>query len=152
MFRLVGRKLQTLNPWHFVWIAIISSEALTLLLSITISRILWGSVSDQVLLIGCIDSFAVSLIVIALTVYFLKSTARLNELNRFLQTQIKMREEMEETLVESEQRFRQMAENINEVFWVASQDFDELIYVSPAYEIEKRHIELSKRIEEYGSF
>ena len=134
MFRLVGRKLQTLNPWHFVWIAIISSEALTLLLSITISRILWGSVSDQVLLIGCIDSFAVSLFVIALTVYFLKSTARLNELNRFLQTQIKMREEMEETLVESEQRFRQMAENINEVFWVASLDFKNVIYVSPAYE------------------
>jgi len=59
---------------------------------------------------------------------------------------------MEETLINSEKRFRQAAENINEVFWVASQDFDELIYVSPAYEIEKRHIELSKRIEEYGSF
>jgi hypothetical protein len=59
---------------------------------------------------------------------------------------------MEETLINSEKRFRQVAENINEVFWVPSQDFDELIYASPAYEIEKRHIQLSKRTEEYGSF
>ena len=59
---------------------------------------------------------------------------------------------MEETLINSEKRFRQAAETINEVLWVASQDFDELIYVSSAYEIEKRHIELSKRTGEYGSF
>jgi hypothetical protein len=59
---------------------------------------------------------------------------------------------MEETPINSEKRFRQVAENINEVFWGASRDFDELIYVSPAYEIEKRHIELAKRTKEYGSF
>ena len=127
-------KLKTINPWHFVWIAVVSSEALTLLLSVTISLTLWGSVTDRILLIGCIDSFVASMIVAFLIVYFLKRTARLNELNKFLQTQIKMREEIEETLVESEQRFRQMAENINEVFWIASLNFKELIYVSPAYE------------------
>jgi len=34
----------------------------------------------------------------------------------------------------SEERFRQLAENIKEVFWIASLDLKEMIYVSPAYE------------------
>jgi two-component system cell cycle sensor histidine kinase/response regulator CckA len=105
-----------------------------MLLSVTISLTLWGSVSDQVLLVGFMDSSIVSILVVGIAVYFLKRTAKLNDLNKFLQTQIKLREEIEETLVMSEQRFRQMAENINEVFWVASLDFKEVIYVSPAYE------------------
>lgn len=37
-------------------------------------------------------------------------------------------------LVDSEQRFRQIAETIEEVFWVVSPDWSELFYVSPAYE------------------
>ena len=38
-------------------------------------------------------------------------------------------------LREQELRFRQLAENIREVFWLISPDFSELFYVSPAYEI-----------------
>lgn len=38
------------------------------------------------------------------------------------------------SLKESEQRFRQLAENINEVFWLCSADFDEIYYLSPAFE------------------
>ncbi len=37
-------------------------------------------------------------------------------------------------LMESEERFRQLAENIQEVFWVVSPDWHEIHYVSPAYE------------------
>ncbi len=37
-------------------------------------------------------------------------------------------------LQESEQKFRQLAENINQVFWLFSPDRKELFYVSPAYE------------------
>ncbi|WP_455366441.1 PAS domain S-box protein, partial [Kaarinaea lacus] len=37
-------------------------------------------------------------------------------------------------LAESENRFRQMADNINSVFWISSADSKEMIYVSPAYE------------------
>jgi len=35
---------------------------------------------------------------------------------------------------ESEERFRQLAENIREVFWLGSLDWHEVYYVSPAYE------------------
>jgi len=40
----------------------------------------------------------------------------------------------EKALRESEERFRQLAENIREVFWLRSGDGRELTYVSPAYE------------------
>ena len=39
----------------------------------------------------------------------------------------------ERDLRESEARFRQLAENIDDVFWLASVDGTEIIYVSPAY-------------------
>ncbi len=40
----------------------------------------------------------------------------------------------EKTLRESEERFRQLTENLNEIFWMTSIDGEEIIYVSPAYE------------------
>ncbi len=40
----------------------------------------------------------------------------------------------ESKLLKSEERFRLLAENIPEVFWITSQDFGKMIYVSPAYE------------------
>ncbi len=39
-----------------------------------------------------------------------------------------------EALRESEERFRQLVENISEVFWMISLDRPEMIYVSPVYE------------------
>jgi PAS domain S-box-containing protein len=44
------------------------------------------------------------------------------------------RKEAERALSESEQRFRQLSENIQEVFWMTNGDGDEILYVSPAYE------------------
>ena len=40
----------------------------------------------------------------------------------------------DEALKESEELFRQMAENINKVFWIESTSLDKMLYVSPAYE------------------
>jgi PAS domain S-box-containing protein len=40
----------------------------------------------------------------------------------------------EVALMESEERFRQLAEYIQEVFWVVSPDWKEVHYISPAYE------------------
>lgn len=44
------------------------------------------------------------------------------------------RKQAQQALQESEQRFRQLAENICEVFWMLTSDRSRLIYVSPAYE------------------
>jgi PAS domain S-box-containing protein len=40
----------------------------------------------------------------------------------------------EEVLAESEERFRQLAENINEIFWMTDPQTTQLLYISPAYE------------------
>ncbi len=47
---------------------------------------------------------------------------------------ISERQRNEESLRASEERFRQLAETINEVFWITNLDRTEFIYVSPAYE------------------
>jgi PAS domain S-box-containing protein len=44
------------------------------------------------------------------------------------------RKQAVEAMRESEERFRQMAENISEVFWMTDLDKKQMIYVSPAYE------------------
>jgi PAS domain S-box-containing protein len=47
---------------------------------------------------------------------------------------ISQRKQTEEALWESAERFRQLAENIREVFWLVIPDRTQLLYVSPAYE------------------
>ena len=44
------------------------------------------------------------------------------------------RKKTEEVLRESEARFRQLAENINEVFWITDPVNNKLLYISPAFE------------------
>ncbi len=61
---------------------------------------------------------------------FLSTCASLIEAHRSHQR----RGMAEAALRESEERFRQMAEKIREVFWMTTPDKSEMLYVSPAYE------------------
>ena len=45
------------------------------------------------------------------------------------------RRQADQALHDSEWRFRQLAENVKEVFWMTSPNKNEMIYVSPAYEV-----------------
>ncbi len=44
------------------------------------------------------------------------------------------RKKAEEKLRQSEEKFRQLAENIGQVFWLASPDMENIFYISPAYQ------------------
>jgi PAS domain S-box-containing protein len=59
---------------------------------------------------------------------------RVDERTQELQEEIAERERAEAALRESEERFRQMAENVHEVFWMMDARKRERLYVSPAYE------------------
>ncbi|MDS4021104.1 MAG: PAS domain-containing protein [Candidatus Competibacter sp.] len=61
-------------------------------------------------------------------------TAALLDINRTLERQIAARIQVECALRDSEERFRQLAEHIREVFWVYGIEEERLLYVSPAYE------------------
>lgn len=47
---------------------------------------------------------------------------------------ITQRRRAEEELRSSEERFRQLAENLHQIFWMSSVDMKQILYISPAYE------------------
>jgi PAS domain S-box-containing protein len=58
----------------------------------------------------------------------------LNDALALARQQIEERKRSEEALRESEERFRQMAEVIPASFWIMSSDWQQTLYVSPAFE------------------
>ncbi|BAY43502.1 two-component hybrid sensor and regulator [Scytonema sp. HK-05] len=64
----------------------------------------------------------------------IQRTSDLEQANANLRSEIAQRQQIEDELRQSEQKFRQLAENIREVFFVYNHDLSELIYISPAYE------------------
>jgi PAS domain S-box-containing protein len=52
-----------------------------------------------------------------------------------LKNEIAERKHTEETLRESEEKFRQLADNITDVFWITSPDFKIVHYISAGYEL-----------------
>jgi len=59
---------------------------------------------------------------------------RRREADELLKKQHEQLQRQNVALRESEERFRQLAENIREVFWMSDTSKDEIIYVSPGYE------------------
>jgi PAS domain S-box-containing protein len=57
----------------------------------------------------------------------------LQALGRQVVAQLELRNHVKE-LRASEEKFRELAENIADVFWITSPDFQQILYLSPAYE------------------
>ena len=62
--------METINPWHFVWIGVIISELFTLILSLILSYFWWGHFNKEVIVIGAIDAFIVAFLVTWVVIYF----------------------------------------------------------------------------------
>jgi two-component system, cell cycle sensor histidine kinase and response regulator CckA len=61
--------------------------------------------------------------------------AELAKVNQALRAENIDRKRAEETLRESEEKFRQLADNITDVFWMTSPDLQIIHYISPGYEL-----------------
>src|SRR3990172_1999210 len=86
------------NPWHFLWISIIFSEILTAIMNAIMGILWWGKISYDLLLIGTVDAFVVSLIVASIVIYFVKYVTELSTANERLHWEIAKSKALEETL------------------------------------------------------
>lgn len=60
-------------------------------------------------------------------------TGELGQANRRLQNEVDERKRSEAALLMSEEKFRNLAENIKEVFWLVNSETKEVLYISPGY-------------------
>ena len=82
--------LTTVNPWHFLWISIVLSEALTALMGL----LLKGSVTYDYLLTGGV----VSLIVAGMVIFLLKMTMQVRLDNKILREEVEFHSLLMETI------------------------------------------------------
>jgi diguanylate cyclase (GGDEF)-like protein len=84
-------KVKSINPWHFLWVGVVLSEIYTLAASWLISRLLWGRISYEVLVVGFFDALLVSLLVVSVVIIFVTKISK-------LQQEIKSRTEAEKQI------------------------------------------------------
>jgi len=75
----IFRILKKISMWQWLLIGMIASELLTFAVSYTASRMLWGRLSSEVLIIGAIDSAFVSFIVVGLVLAALATFRKLHD-------------------------------------------------------------------------
>ncbi len=108
--RTVGRELEGqphAYPWVFYW-----NIAIRL-----------GSNVLFVWLVSAVRGFSAQL------------QSRIEQRTAELRQEVQEREKTEAQLRASEQRFKQMAENIREVFWMTDPGKNQMLYISPGYEL-----------------
>ena len=81
-------RLGRVSMWHWLFIGLVVSEALTFLISYAVSHLLWGRMPNEVLVIGLIDSLAVAFVIVGVLLLSIRTIRRLNgkleEQNRVL--------------------------------------------------------------------
>ncbi len=93
------------NPLHFIWMGVLLAELLTVIVSTISCRLLWGHVSEKVVIIGAIDSFVVGFTVSVFIFYFVRKTRMTVIANEQLLKEIEERKRVEK---EKEDLFKQL--------------------------------------------
>ena len=134
------RKLHYFNPRRYLGAQLgLTIAGLTLFLfiftSITISSLLFATlvylVSERMRK-NEVTKLSVSLSQLVSILAQQKQALQIT--NQKLHQELWESQKTEQFLRESQQQFRQIAENIEEIVWIASFEFNQLLYVSPAYE------------------
>jgi len=106
------------NTWHFIWLAILFAELFTTVANAIQSLLWYGEISWSLMIIGTIDALVVSLIVAPILFYFIRHTTELNTINEQLHQEIAERKRMEATLQKNEHKYRQIFENVQDIFYL----------------------------------
>jgi PAS domain S-box-containing protein len=122
MVKKILSRLETINPWHFIWISIVISELLTAGFSALQSYLWWGKLSRELMLGGVVDALLVPLLVAPAVIYIVRNTARLKKLNDRLESEIDVRKQAVNALVASEARYRAIIDAFDGLIYICSPD------------------------------
>jgi len=111
VFAKLVEKLQSLKTWHLLAITVVFAEAFTLLLNLINGYIWWGAVSAELVEIGVVDAFFVSLIVAPFVIYLARNSGRLSREKEGLEREVSERIHAEERLRLKEETYRALVEN-----------------------------------------
>ncbi len=75
----ITNKVGDISPWHVLWISVLFSELFTFLSSTLLSHLLWGEVSDEVLIIGFFDALIVDIIIVSIVLVFMSRISTLKQ-------------------------------------------------------------------------
>jgi two-component system, cell cycle sensor histidine kinase and response regulator CckA len=103
-------------PFYLVCIITLLSQVFTAAMNILNSLIWWGRIDLDLILIGCIDSLAVTTLIAPLAIYMIRHFFNLEEMNRNLQKEIAERILAEEALRKSEMQYQALVETTNTGF------------------------------------
>jgi PAS domain-containing protein len=122
MIKNILYRLETVNPWHFVWISIVISELLTAGFSSLVSYLWWEKISRELILGGMVDALLVPLLIAPTVIYIVRNTVRLERLNGRLQSEIDVRKQAVNALVASEGRYRAIINTFDGFIYICSAD------------------------------
>jgi two-component system NtrC family sensor kinase len=124
MFKDLHKKLISLSPWHFIWMAVLCSEVFTFILNIFISHFFWGGISVDLIIAGAIDSFIVSLVVGSLIIYFVNKIRHDRIVNEQLRQEVESRKIIEQELRNAKNKWEETFNTINDAITIHDNDFN----------------------------
>lgn len=117
-FKKLIQSVTKMNPWHFLWVGVILSEVFTFLMNSLLSYLWWGHISIDLLQIGAIDAFVVALLVSLIVIYFINRVNKTRTLNEMLEKEITIRNEAQDALEKSEEKYRMLFEKAGDAIFI----------------------------------
>ena len=124
MFDKLYQKLISISPWHFIWMAVLCSEVFTLTLNLILSPFFFGGISLDLIMVGAIDSFIVSLIVGSLIIYFVNKIKHDMIANEQLLQEVENRKQIEQELIKAKTDWEDTFNTINDAITIHDNDFN----------------------------
>ena len=75
----IAEKIKSINPWHFVWGAVVISETSTALTSAIQSYVWWGYVPSEIMIIGAVDAFFAPLLIVPALIFLVSRISKLQQ-------------------------------------------------------------------------
>jgi signal transduction histidine kinase/CheY-like chemotaxis protein len=104
--------------------AVLCSELFTLILNLILSPFFFGGISVELLMVGAIDAFTVSLVVGSLIIYFVNKIKHDRVVNEQLKQEVQNRIQIEQELLKAKTDWEDTFNTINDAITIHDNDFN----------------------------